>query len=133
MFKTIGNTSSDYVATVIVSDMTALISREFYLGLTALPFLATGFAGPAIADRLLDVSSWRWGYGVFSITTPLVSCLLLYFLFTQQKEAEKFQVASESPISKGLKKQALYWFWEFDGMLPSFSGRNVSFPAAHHH
>ncbi|KAB2574669.1 Siderophore iron transporter 1 [Lasiodiplodia theobromae] len=114
VFKTIGNTGSDYVATVIISDMTALISRPFYLGLTALPYLATGFAGPAIAERLLQVSSWRWGYGIFSITTPVVSSFLLYFLFAKQRETQKFQVAAESPVPKGIKKQVLYWFWEFD-------------------
>lgn len=70
--------------------MAALISPPFYLGLTALPYLATGFAGPVIADRLFQVSGWRWGYGIFSITTPVMSSFLLYFLFAKQREAQKF-------------------------------------------
>ena len=94
--------------------MTKLINRAFYLGLTALPYLATGFAGPAIAERLLETTTWRWGYGIFAITTPFVSAILLYYLFRTQDEAKSAQERADSSVPRGFKKQAVYWFWEFD-------------------
>ena len=100
-------------------DITSLINRAFYLGLTATPYVITTWAAPAIASDILDHSTWRWGYGIFAITTPLICLPLLYFLFKSQIRAKQI-ISSENPQVNEEEqsvstKGPMAWFWDFDG------------------
>lgn len=109
-------------------DITSLINRAFYLGLTATPYVVTTWAGPAIANSLLAVSktNWRWGYGAFAITTPVVCIPLLYLLFKSQLKAKRDYAnePSQAPTSVERSSNRISWFWEFDiiGLLLSCAG-----------
>ena len=123
VFKTLGNTGTDYVGNVLVADITTLLHREIFLGLNAVPFVFTIWAGPPIAQILLDGSTWRWGYGAYAITTPIVAVPVVYMLFWAQHNAKRagFEtremgaVVEGSAGKKGIWWQVRYWVIELDG------------------
>lgn len=67
-----------------------------------------------MAQSVLDGIGWRWGFGIFSIITPIM-CLPLFFLFTYNyQKAKKEGLIVHKPSGRTLSQSITYYFWEFD-------------------
>lgn len=59
-----GYTMIVLLAQVIVADITSTRSRVFFSYIPALPFIINTWVSGNIAEAVLEVTSWRWGYGI---------------------------------------------------------------------
>ncbi|KAK0612108.1 hypothetical protein B0T14DRAFT_595618 [Immersiella caudata] len=74
---------------IFIADTTHLKNRGFMLAFAASPYIITTWIGGPLAKAFLDGPRWRWGYGAFSITTPVICMLLLYLFYVNARRAEK--------------------------------------------
>jgi MFS family permease len=83
-----------YCLTVFISDTSSLKNRGLMLAFATSPYIVTTWAGGPLSDAFIAVDGpgWRWGFGVFSILTPVVVSLLIALFFWNQHRAEKLGV-----------------------------------------
>ncbi|GAA5892057.1 hypothetical protein JCM8208_001422 [Rhodotorula glutinis] len=82
---------------------TAIFTYSASLGNNALlnsflsaPYLCTGWVASFIVEGILNTASWRWGYGMFCIMTPVLILPLLIILFVGQHPPERSSSPSRS-------------------------------------
>ncbi|KAK0731938.1 major facilitator superfamily domain-containing protein [Lasiosphaeris hirsuta] len=92
----IGQSGTNVMTTVIISDITSPRQRGLAIGLSYLPFLATPWVSGFIVDSFVRGTGWRWGVGLFAIAMPLGSCLLIGTLIHYQKRAKRLGFVSSS-------------------------------------
>ncbi|KAG6031454.1 hypothetical protein E4U41_007566 [Claviceps citrina] len=82
----LGGGGINVLSEIIVTDMTTLRERPFYLGLMALPIATGSVLGPMFGAIFTDFASWRW---IGWINLPLVGLafpLLFFFLHLRPLE-----------------------------------------------
>lgn len=78
-----------YCLTVFISDTTSLKNRSLMLSFATSPFIFTTWAGGPISERVLAGPGWRWGFGIWTIVTPVVVLPLCMVFFWNQRKAQK--------------------------------------------
>ncbi|KAI9150686.1 MFS siderochrome iron transporter [Paramyrothecium foliicola] len=78
-----------YVIEVMISDMTTLTNRAFWIGVNGTPRIASTFAGPAIAQLFLDNLNFRWAFGAFAIILAAFSAPAMLFMIYMASQAKK--------------------------------------------
>ena len=82
IFYSAGSTGLQILQQIFIADTSDLLNRALFSSLPDLPFLVTVWVGPPIANSILAHSTWRWGYGLWTIVllaafVPLALALIL--------------------------------------------------------
>lgn len=64
VFYAIGQTGTQILDTIIISDLTSTRMRGFAVGFSYFPFLVTPWVSAFIVQSVVDGIGWRWGIGV---------------------------------------------------------------------
>jgi MFS family permease len=89
IFYAAGSQGLQILQQIWVADTTNLLNRALFSVLFDLPFLWIVWAGPPIAQRILDHSTWRWGYGIRAIVLPAAFIPLAIVLLVNQLRAKR--------------------------------------------
>lgn len=99
IFYSAGNTGLQILQQIFIADTSDLLNRALWSSLPDIPFLITVWAGPPIADNL--VTTWRWGYGMWTIVLPIAFLPLALALFLNMRKAKKLGRLPPSPWKSG--------------------------------
>ncbi|QSS51853.1 siderophore iron transporter mirC [Histoplasma capsulatum var. duboisii H88] len=97
LFYSAGSTGLQILQQVFIADTSSLLNRALFSSLPNLPFLATVWIGPMIAAAILRETSWRWGYGMWTIILPAAFLPLALSLFLNQKKARRLNLLKPRP------------------------------------
>lgn len=113
-----------YVLNVFLADTSSLKNRAILFAFSTTPYISNTFAGPAAAQAFLEGSTWRWGYGSFTIITPIM-CLPFIVIFTVQlNRARQAGHYKKEKSGRTFMQSVWYWLIEFDvaGMILIVAG-----------
>jgi MFS family permease len=99
-----------YVMNIFMADTTTLKNRMIIFGFSSTPYISNTFAGPSAAQAFLEGSTWRWGYGAFTIIIPVMCSPLIAIFTIQLRRAKKAGFYSDKRRSDRSFMQSL-WFW----------------------
>lgn len=97
IFYSAGSTGLQILQQVFIADSSDLLNRALLALLPEFPFLVTVWIGPTIADALLAHTSWRWGYGMWSIILPASFLPLAFSLLLNQRKAKRLNLIKPTP------------------------------------
>ncbi|KAI4169854.1 MAG: hypothetical protein LQ343_005403 [Gyalolechia ehrenbergii] len=97
IFYSAGNTGLQILQQIFVADTSDLLNRALWSSLPDIPFLITVWAGAPIADNLLSHTTWRWGYGIWTIVLPIAFLPLALALLLNMRKARKLCQLPPSP------------------------------------
>lgn len=120
IFYSAGSTGLQILVQIFIADTSDLLNRALFSSLPDVPFLFTVWAGPAIAGSILARTTWRWGYGTWSIVLPLAFLPLALPLYLNARRAAKFDALSPSPSqqqSLGRRLKNLWYDLDVMGLL----------------
>lgn len=106
-----------------MADTSSLKNRAILFAFSTTPYIATTFAGPAIAQDFYLYSNFRWAFGAFAIITPVIMSPILAILFMNQREAKKQGLLVLEKSERTFVESCVHHFWEFD--------RKLLFPLSH--
>ncbi|KAI2632132.1 MFS general substrate transporter [Hypoxylon sp. NC1633] len=114
VFYWVGYNGISYTLSVFIADTSSLKNRALMLAFVASPYIITVWITGPLANSVLYVIGWRWGFGIFAIVTPIM-CLPLFFLFTwNYRKAKKAGLIVYTPSGRTTWESIKYYFWEFD-------------------
>jgi len=118
VFYWVGFNGMSYILNVFMADTSSLKHRALVFAFSTTPYIGTTFAGPALAQRFYQESTWQWGHGVWTIILPVLCIPFLVIVFSNQSKARKVGLIKKNPnhIGKTLPGLAVYYFWEFDSI-----------------
>ncbi len=120
IFYAAGNTGMQILQQIFIADTTDLLNRALFSSLPDVPFLITVWVGPPIAESLLARTTWRWGYGIWTIVLPVAFLPLALSLFLNRRKAAKLGHLPPSPL-KGQKSfstlKSLWYELDVMGLL----------------
>ncbi|KAG7816762.1 hypothetical protein KL928_004226 [Ogataea angusta] len=99
---------------VFLADTCGLRNRAFAFAFASTPFICTAFTGPLAAESILDVATWRWGYGIFAIVMPCVFFPLAFVFKFYQLKAIKMGVLKKRNSGRTRWQSTVHYFHEFD-------------------
>ena len=97
IFYSAGSTGLQILQQVFIADSSDLLNRALLAKLPDFPFLFTVWIGPLIASAILKHSTWRWGYGIWSIALPAAFLPLALTLLLNQRKAKKLNLLRSRP------------------------------------
>ncbi|KAK2765650.1 hypothetical protein FQN54_008506 [Arachnomyces sp. PD_36] len=100
IFYSAGSTGLQILQQVFIADSSDLLNRALFAKLPDFPFLFTVWIGPIIADAILKHTTWRWGYGIWSIALPAAFLPLALVLFLNQRKAKRLNLIKTKPWNK---------------------------------
>lgn len=103
-----------YVLNIFMADTSTLRNRMILFGFTSTPYVSNTFAGPAAAQAFLDGSTWRWGYGAFTIIIPVICAPLIIIFTLQLNRAKKLGLYVKPHTNRTFWESVKYWLIEFD-------------------
>lgn len=111
IFYAAGSTGLQILIQIFVADTSDLLNRAFCSALPDVPFLATVWIGPQLAEAILANLSWRWGYGIWAVVLPLAFMPLALALFINQRKAAKRGILPESPFAGQSSSEIARTLW----------------------
>ncbi|GAB1196234.1 hypothetical protein APSETT444_005502 [Aspergillus pseudonomiae] len=107
IFEAIGSTGYALTQQVFVADVTNLVNRGIWSTLPdSLTTVPTLYLGTIVAQRMLDHSTWRWGWGMWAIITPVCAVPLIGTMLVYQRRAP-----IKVPIAKAMGwKETDTWY-----------------------
>lgn len=97
IFYAAGFTGMQLVQQVFIADTTDLLNRAFWSSLPDVPFLITVWVGPEVAQSIMKHTTWRWGYGIWTIILPVSFLPLAISLFLNTRKAARRHVLPPAP------------------------------------
>ncbi|KAL2205188.1 siderochrome-iron transporter [Sarocladium strictum] len=98
VFYSIGQSGTNTMNDVIISDITTARWRGFGIGVSFFPFLITPWVAAFIVESVVDGIGWRWGIGMFAILMPFgASFLITTLLYYQARTKKMGLVVSKRP------------------------------------
>ena len=97
IFYSAGSTGLQILIQIFVADTSDLLNRALFSSLPDVPFLVTVWVGPPIANSLLAHTTWRWGYGIWTIVLPVAFLPLASALLLNLRKASKMDLLPPSP------------------------------------
>lgn len=88
----IGQTGTNILNDIIISDISSARWRTFALSISFFPFLIMPWVSALIVDAVVDGIGWRWGIGMLGFIMPPCASLIIGTLFYYQRKAKKFGV-----------------------------------------
>lgn len=100
IFYSAGSQGLQILVQIFIADTSDLLNRALFSSLPDVPFLWNVWAGPPLANSLLDHVSWRWGYGIWAIVLPAAFVPLAVSLFLSARKAKKLNLLPP-PVWRG--------------------------------
>ncbi|KAI9046555.1 hypothetical protein LZ554_009300 [Drepanopeziza brunnea f. sp. 'monogermtubi'] len=124
VFYWVGFNGMAFVLDVFLADTSSLKNRALVFAFSTSPYIVTTFIGPRAAQSFLETSGWRWGYGVYTIVTPVITIPILTLLWKNQRKAARLGLYKKERSGRSLAQAVPYYFWEFDviGLLLIIAG-----------
>lgn len=97
IFYSAGFTGLQILQQIFIADTSDLLNRAFFSSLPDIPFLITIWVGAPIASSLIKHTTWRWGYGIWTIVLPLVLLPFAFALFRNMRKAARLHLLPQSP------------------------------------
>lgn len=97
IFYSAGSTGLRILTQIFIADTSDLLNRALFSSLPDVPFLVTVWAGPPLASNLLSHTTWRWGYGIWTIVLSVAFLPLALTLFWNMRKAAKLGLLPVSP------------------------------------
>ena len=97
IFYSAGSTGLQILIQIFVADTSDLLNRALFSSLPDIPFLITVWAGPPLANSLLSQTTWRWGYGTWTIVLPVAFLPLALSLFLNMRKAARLNLLPAYP------------------------------------
>ncbi len=97
MFYSAGSTGLQILQQIYIADTSDHFNRALVSSLPDILFLITVWVGAPIASSLMEHTTWRWGYGIWTIVLPVVFLLLALTLFLDMRNAAKLHFLLQSP------------------------------------
>ena len=97
IFYSAGSTGLQILIQIFVADTSDLLNRALFSSLPDVPFLITVWVGPPIANSVLAHTTWRWGYGLWTIVLPAAFMPLALALFLNVRNAARLHLLPPSP------------------------------------
>ncbi|KAL8970690.1 MAG: hypothetical protein Q9183_001391 [Haloplaca sp. 2 TL-2023] len=101
IFYSAGNTGLQILQQIFIADTSDLLNRALWSSLPDIPFLITVWVGAPIADSIIARTTWRWGYGIWTIVLPVAFLPLALALILNMRKARSLGHIPPSPF-KGL-------------------------------
>ena len=98
----IGYTCIVLLMEVLIADFSSMRARVFFSYIPAMPFLINTWISGNVTSAVLQVTTWRWGLGMWAIIYPVASLPLLIFLYTVEHRGRK--ELPEPKVSSGSHK-----------------------------
>ena len=111
IFYSSGSTALQILQQIFIADTSDLLNRALWSTLPDLPFLATVWIGPVIGDSILKHTTWRWGYGLWTIVLPTAFLPFALSLFWNTRRAARLNLLPKSPYSGQSFPRQLRLFW----------------------
>ncbi|KAK0384644.1 hypothetical protein NLU13_8730 [Sarocladium strictum] len=89
VFYSVGQSGTNTMNDIIISDMTTARWRGFGIGVSFFPFLVTPWVAAFIVESVVDGIGWRWGIGMFAILMPFGASFLITTLLHYQTRSRK--------------------------------------------
>lgn len=97
IFYSAGSQGLQILTQIFIADTSDLLNRALWSSLPDIPFLVTVWVGPEIASDLLSHTTWRWGYGVWTIVLPVSFLPLAISLILNTRKAAKLGQLPAAP------------------------------------
>lgn len=97
MFYSAGSTGLQILQQIYIADTSDHLNRALVSSLPDILFLITVWVGASIASSLMEHTTWRWGYGIWTIVLPVVFLLLALTLFLDMRNAAKLHFLLQRP------------------------------------
>lgn len=104
-----GYTAIVLLMEVLIADFSSMRARVFFSYIPAIPFLFNTWISGNITSAVLQVTTWRWGLGMWAIIYPVASLPLLTFLYSIEKRAHKFDPANYDDTSSDRQRLSDIW------------------------
>ncbi|KAK2606017.1 hypothetical protein QQS21_003534 [Conoideocrella luteorostrata] len=86
VFNTVGSQGVSYCVTIFIADTSSLLNRPLMLAFATSPYIVTTWIGGPVTEAVLAGPGWRWGFGIWTIITPVVILpLSILFLYNDRK------------------------------------------------
>ncbi|WFD42570.1 hypothetical protein MPSI1_001216 [Malassezia psittaci] len=107
--QAVGNSGLLMVMWIILADFLSSRMRAFGIAFVTLPFLITFATAPKISAKV-EVTNWRWGYGMFCILIPVTMAPILGILYYLELKAKRSGLVPKHPY---LRKGFMHGVKEF--------------------
>lgn len=115
VFYWTGMNGISYVMNIFIADTSKLTNRAIWFAFTSTPYICNTFAGPQLGQAFLDHSTWRWGYGAFTIITPMMCIPFWFIFFLMSRKAKQSGVIKRESSGRTVLQSFQHWCIEFDG------------------
>ncbi|KAJ9136590.1 Siderochrome-iron transporter [Pleurostoma richardsiae] len=101
VFYSIGQSGTNLMNDVLISDISTARWRGFAIGLSFFPFLITPWVAAYIVDSVVAPNGigWRWGIGMLAILMPFCASFIITTLLYYQGLAKKMGLAPRVRIT----------------------------------
>ena len=89
VFYSAGATGLQILQQIFIADTSDLLNRALWASVPDVPYLATVWIGPPLAQSILRHISWRWGYAVWTVILPLAFLPLAFSLWSNTRKAAR--------------------------------------------
>ncbi|EXA33798.1 hypothetical protein FOVG_15098 [Fusarium oxysporum f. sp. pisi HDV247] len=90
LFSAIGENGYNIMVQIFIADTVNLVNRGLWSNLPeAIATIPTLYLGTLVAEKMLEHSTWRWGYGMWAIILPVSAIPLIGTLYILQRRARK--------------------------------------------
>ncbi|KAK5988672.1 MFS siderochrome iron transporter 1 [Cladobotryum mycophilum] len=114
VFYWVGYNGLGYSLSVFLADTTSLKNRGLIFAYSSSPYIITTWISGPISEAFLNGPGFRWGFGVFSIITPIVTLPLFFLFMHYNKKAKAMGVIPERKQGRTPTESFIYYFREFD-------------------
>lgn len=115
VFYWTGMNGIGYVLNIFIADTSTLKNRMIFFAFTSTPYICNTFAGPELGQTFLEKSTWRWGYGAFTVITPIMCIPFWTIFYLMSRRAKQQGVIVKEKSGRSLPQSIYYWSIEFDG------------------
>ncbi|KAH7029908.1 siderochrome-iron transporter [Microdochium trichocladiopsis] len=91
IFYAIGQSGTNVMTNVLISDITTFRHRGFAIGISYFPFLISPWVAALIVDSVVKEGGigWRWGIGMLGFLMPFGASFIIITLFYYERKAKK--------------------------------------------
>ena len=111
IFYSAGFTGLQILIQIFVADTSDLLNRALFSSLPDVPFLITVWAGAPIANSILAHTTWRWGYGLWTVLLPAAFVPLALALLLNMRKAARLHLLPPSPWKGQSTVRVLRHLW----------------------